>query len=252
MEEAAERRRGGEAGGERKRKKTLGRQKIQIKTIERPVEAWHVCFSKRRGGLFKKAAELAVLCGAHVAVTVFSHAGKPYSLGHPSVNTVVDRYLDPASASGAGAAAAGEGEATLPAMLCEFASESERLDEAIKVEARRRKAIDAEARAAGVRASDDDLRGAGSPYLLAMLAALERVQAEAEAIFEEEMMQQFAATSSGGNVSGAIGYPGAGAFAADGGGSSSHQGVMDTQPMLMGGDINHAPMPYAPVMMLPP
>ena len=34
-------------GGERKRKKTLGRRKIEIKPIK-CMEARHVCFSKRR------------------------------------------------------------------------------------------------------------------------------------------------------------------------------------------------------------
>ncbi|PUZ60259.1 hypothetical protein GQ55_4G109300 [Panicum hallii var. hallii] len=246
MAEEAERRRG-EAGGEqRKRKKTLGRQKIEIKRIERGA-ARHVCFSKRRSGLFKKAAELAVLCGAHVAVVVFSGAEKPYSLGHPSVDAVVDRYLDPASAPAPG------GQVVDQAVLEEFEREKERLDKAIAAEARRREALDAAARAAGVPDSDDVGR-AGMPDLLATLAALERVQAEAtqrmhEAIVEEAMMQHCAAAVSG-DASGAF-YcaAGAGAFAADGG-ASSRQGVMDAQ-MLMGGDANHASMPFAPMTMPP-
>lgn len=58
-----------------------------------------MCFSKRRAGLFKKAHELSVLCGAHLAVIVFSPAKKPFSFGHPSVHHVIDRYLasDPSS-----------------------------------------------------------------------------------------------------------------------------------------------------------
>lgn len=52
-----------------------------------------VSFSKRRSGLFKKACELSILCGAHVAVIVFSPAKKPFSFIHPSVPSVLDRYL---------------------------------------------------------------------------------------------------------------------------------------------------------------
>ena len=256
MAEAAERRRG-EAGGEqRKRKKTLGRQKIEIKRIE-GVAARLVCFSKRRSGLFKKAAELAALCGAHVAVVVFSRADKPYSLGIPSVDAVVDRYLYPASAA-AGEAPAGGAD---PAVLEEFESQKERLDKAIAAEARRREALIAAARAAGVP-DGDDVRRAGMPDLLATLAALERVRAEAmqrvrmhEAMVEEMTMQQCAAAVSGDAGGAFYCAAGAGAFAADGGASSSsrHQGVLYTQ-MLMGGDANHASMPFAPTMppYLPP
>ncbi|KAG6508807.1 hypothetical protein ZIOFF_034189 [Zingiber officinale] len=78
------------------RKTSLGRQKIEIKRIERE-EARQVCFSKRRAGLFKKANELSVLCGANLAVVVFSPAGKPFSFGHPSVDSVLDRFVSPSA-----------------------------------------------------------------------------------------------------------------------------------------------------------
>ncbi|CAA7032970.1 unnamed protein product [Microthlaspi erraticum] len=52
-----------------------------------------VTFSKRRAGLFKKASELCTLCGAEVGIIVFSPAKKPFSFGHPSVESVLDRYL---------------------------------------------------------------------------------------------------------------------------------------------------------------
>ncbi|KAG6518318.1 uncharacterized protein LOC122054891 [Zingiber officinale] len=42
----------------RKRKTSMGRQKIEIKRIE-SEEARQVCFSKRRAGLFKRANELS-------------------------------------------------------------------------------------------------------------------------------------------------------------------------------------------------
>lgn len=52
-----------------------------------------VTFSKRRSGLFKKASELSTLCGVDIAMIVFSPAKKVFSFGHPSVESVVNRYL---------------------------------------------------------------------------------------------------------------------------------------------------------------
>ncbi|OVA05207.1 Transcription factor [Macleaya cordata] len=75
-----------------KRNLSKGRRKIEIKRIEK-VDARQVTFSKRKVGLFKNASELCTLCDAKTAVIVFSPAEKPYSFGHPSVDTVVDRYL---------------------------------------------------------------------------------------------------------------------------------------------------------------
>lgn len=76
----------------RKGNKNRGRKKIEIKKIE-SEEARHVCFSKRRIGVFTKASELSTMCGAHVAVVVHSPSGTPYSFGSPSVNSVVDSFL---------------------------------------------------------------------------------------------------------------------------------------------------------------
>ncbi|KAG8371970.1 hypothetical protein BUALT_Bualt12G0018200 [Buddleja alternifolia] len=55
----------------------MGRGKIEIKKIEN-VNSRQVTFSKRRGGLLKKAKELSVLCDAQVAVIIFSGTGKLY------------------------------------------------------------------------------------------------------------------------------------------------------------------------------
>lgn len=52
-----------------------------------------VTFSKRRNGLFKKATDLATLCGLEIAIVVFSPGGKAFSFGNPNVEEVVDRYL---------------------------------------------------------------------------------------------------------------------------------------------------------------
>ena len=73
-------------------KKTRGKQKIEMKKIDKEVDRL-VTFSKRRSGINKKASELVTLCGAEVGVVVFSPAGKPFSFGHPSVESVANRFL---------------------------------------------------------------------------------------------------------------------------------------------------------------
>jgi SRF-type transcription factor (DNA-binding and dimerisation domain) len=76
----------------RKGRPSQGRKKIEMKKIE-SEEARHVCFSKRRIGVFTKASELSTMCGAQVAVVVYSPSGTPYSFGSPSVDSVVDSFL---------------------------------------------------------------------------------------------------------------------------------------------------------------
>ncbi|KAJ4951023.1 hypothetical protein NE237_027855 [Protea cynaroides] len=70
----------------------MGRKKVEMKKIDSETSR-RVTFSKRRLGLFKKASELSTLCGAEVAILVFSQNGKVYSFGHPHVNPIVDKYL---------------------------------------------------------------------------------------------------------------------------------------------------------------
>ncbi|CAA7393833.1 unnamed protein product [Spirodela intermedia] len=77
-----------------------GRRRIPLQKISNG-DARMVSFSKRRSGLFKKAAELAILCGAEIAAVVFSPAGKPFSFGHPSVEAIADRLLAEDAAGGA-------------------------------------------------------------------------------------------------------------------------------------------------------
>ncbi|XP_066392098.1 agamous-like MADS-box protein AGL29 [Miscanthus floridulus] len=74
-------------------KAAMPRRKIEIKRIENEG-ARKVCFSKRRQGLFKKASELSILCGATVGSVVFSNSGRSFSFGHPSINDVADRFLN--------------------------------------------------------------------------------------------------------------------------------------------------------------
>ncbi|KAG6692031.1 hypothetical protein I3842_10G092600 [Carya illinoinensis] len=70
----------------------MGRRKIEM-TMVKDGSSRQVTFSKRRNGVFKKANELATLCGAEVAVVAFSPGGKPFSFGQPSVGVVSDRFL---------------------------------------------------------------------------------------------------------------------------------------------------------------
>ncbi|KAM3352466.1 hypothetical protein ACQJBY_023990 [Aegilops geniculata] len=88
-----------------KRRAGKGRQKIAIRRIEKKG-ARQVCFAKRRQGLFNKANELAVMCGAQVAAVTFSDGGKAFSFGHPSAEAVVDRFLEGGGALVQGGAAA--------------------------------------------------------------------------------------------------------------------------------------------------
>ncbi|XP_021771732.1 agamous-like MADS-box protein AGL62 [Chenopodium quinoa] len=74
-------------------KKKTGKQKIEIKPIINKTSK-QVTFTKRRGGLFKKASELCSLCGSEVAVITFSGAGKLFSFGHPNADAVVSRYIN--------------------------------------------------------------------------------------------------------------------------------------------------------------
>ncbi|KEH34714.1 putative transcription factor MADS-type1 family [Medicago truncatula] len=52
-----------------------------------------VTFLKLHSGLFKIASELCTLCGAYVALIIFSHGEKVFSFGHINVETIINRYL---------------------------------------------------------------------------------------------------------------------------------------------------------------
>ncbi|XP_021808112.1 MADS-box protein JOINTLESS-like isoform X3 [Prunus avium] len=67
------------------------REKIKIKKIDY-LPARQVTFSKRRRGLFKKAAELSVLCESEVAVVIFSATGKLFDYSSSSIEDVIERY----------------------------------------------------------------------------------------------------------------------------------------------------------------
>ncbi|CAK7346713.1 unnamed protein product [Dovyalis caffra] len=70
----------------------MTRRKIKIDKIENE-DSRKVTFSKRRSGLFRKARKLCTSHDAQIAVVTFSLAGKLFSFGLPSVDSVVDRFL---------------------------------------------------------------------------------------------------------------------------------------------------------------
>ncbi|PAN24156.1 hypothetical protein PAHAL_4G141300 [Panicum hallii] len=89
------------------KKTSKGRQKIEIRRIE-DKEKRHVTLCKRKGGIFKKCSELQLLCGAHVAVAIFSkkeeqpqpptaggrpsRGGNVFAMGTPSDDHVLRRF----------------------------------------------------------------------------------------------------------------------------------------------------------------
>ncbi|KAF7843671.1 agamous-like MADS-box protein AGL62 [Senna tora] len=72
------------------------KRKTEIKRLESKSKL-QVTFSKRKLGLFRKAAELSLLCDSQTAVVVFSQNGKIFSSGHPDPDSVFSRYLSRAS-----------------------------------------------------------------------------------------------------------------------------------------------------------
>lgn len=49
-------------------------------------------FLKRKGGLFKKAHELSVLCSVDVAVIIFGHNKKLYEFSSGDIHETLRRY----------------------------------------------------------------------------------------------------------------------------------------------------------------
>lgn len=78
--------------------KTKQQKRTEIKKLEDPNQR-HVTFSKRRVGVFNKASELCALTGAECAIVCESYGGRVYAFGHPSVESVVDKYLGEKSSS---------------------------------------------------------------------------------------------------------------------------------------------------------
>ncbi|VAI70404.1 unnamed protein product [Triticum turgidum subsp. durum] len=72
----------------------MGRGKIAIERIDNTTNR-QVTFSKRRGGLMKKARELAILCDADLALIVFSSTGRLYDFASSSgMEAILERYQE--------------------------------------------------------------------------------------------------------------------------------------------------------------
>ena len=65
--------------------------RLQIKPI-RDDRNRSVTFLKRKGGLFKKAHELSVLCSVDVAVIIFGHNKKLYEYSSGDINDTIGRF----------------------------------------------------------------------------------------------------------------------------------------------------------------
>ncbi|KAK7962252.1 uncharacterized protein PG986_003077 [Apiospora aurea] len=69
----------------------MGRRKIEIKAIKDDRNR-SVTFLKRKGGLFKKAHELSVLCSVDVAVFIFGSNKKLYEYSSGDMRELITRY----------------------------------------------------------------------------------------------------------------------------------------------------------------
>ncbi|KAK4193281.1 putative MADS-box MEF2 type transcription factor [Podospora australis] len=69
----------------------MGRRKIEIKAIKDDRNR-SVTFLKRKGGLFKKAHELSVLCSVDVAVFIFGSNKKLYEYSSCDMRDLITRY----------------------------------------------------------------------------------------------------------------------------------------------------------------
>ncbi|KAJ6701433.1 SERUM RESPONSE FACTOR-like protein [Salix koriyanagi] len=71
----------------------MTRRKIEIKRI-RNEDYRKVTYSKRRAGLIKKAKFLSSRSNTQIAIVSCSLSGRILAFGHPSVDSVVDQFLD--------------------------------------------------------------------------------------------------------------------------------------------------------------
>lgn len=81
----------GSSDGTGKRRPCGGGRRTELKKIDDKI-AREVTFSKRRGGLFRKASELSLLCGAEIAIIAYSPHGNPFLFGSPSPAAILDRF----------------------------------------------------------------------------------------------------------------------------------------------------------------
>lgn len=75
---------------ERKPKKKGGRRKINIEYIT-DKNRRHITFSKRKGGIMKKAYELSTLTGTQVILLVASETGHVYTFATPKLQPIITK-----------------------------------------------------------------------------------------------------------------------------------------------------------------
>ncbi|KAM0959406.1 hypothetical protein TB2_024184 [Malus domestica] len=80
------------------KKTSKGGRRIEIKRVEDKNKR-HVTFSKRKTGIFNKAAQLNVLTGAEVAGIIVSSNSKVFCFGSPAPDAIINRYLADNNAS---------------------------------------------------------------------------------------------------------------------------------------------------------
>ncbi|XP_062011086.1 agamous-like MADS-box protein AGL18 [Rosa rugosa] len=69
-----------------------GPRRTKIEKIEH-LSSRQVTFSKRRKGLFNKAEDFSLRCGAEIAVIVFSNTKKMYEFSSTSMEHILSRYI---------------------------------------------------------------------------------------------------------------------------------------------------------------
>ena len=119
----------------------MGRRKIEIKMVE-DKKVRQVTFTKRRQGLFTKANELATLCGAEVAIVVFSPGGRPFSFGSPSVESVTDRFLDENSDEKSTGCCSNGSSSRNPRKICKLSGQYEDLAKQLQIEGQKGKMLE--------------------------------------------------------------------------------------------------------------
>ncbi|WCJ27371.1 Agamous-like MADS-box protein AGL29 [Euphorbia peplus] len=150
----------------------MGRRKIEMKMVKDSCSR-QVTFSKRRTGLFKKANELATLCGAQIAIVAFSPGGKPFSFGNPTVHVVAQRFLNqetkPRSSVSSSSSAA-----TLEKLNCQLTE----LQRQIQIEKKKELAIEEAMKEENIPKSFDEMSIA---ELLKMKKAMEELHGNIKA-----------------------------------------------------------------------
>ena len=71
----------------------MGRRKIEIVRIDNERHR-QVTFTKRKGGLIKKATELSILCDAEVAVIIFTDNQKMSIYASGKADETVRKFLE--------------------------------------------------------------------------------------------------------------------------------------------------------------